>query len=600
MSDMTGDRHPPAFPVVGGDRPHDSETSLFDTSEPIPPQPAVSEPVPTSPTGGRLRWVIAAVATIAVLAVVGSLVFFGGSRAGAPSAVAHLAPADVDTYVELRLDMPGDQRDRLAQFMSTFPGFADQASFERKIDETLTSLLRSADGSLDWTRDVEPWFGGQVAIFGSGESLAVALTVTDRAALDALLNQKLAGVTITDEDYNGVTLRTLGDEEIPGSGSFAVTDDALVAGSDPQQVRAALDAHAGRAPGLAEDEFFLRQLGSLHADRLATIYFAQLPGQGGPALPGAPELPTGPLGPGGLPMNLPTECLAQLGSPGAVRAVAELRAEGDHLLFTARAQPTVGDGPPLPDNKASVLSASMPADSVAYFELRQVGATISYHLGRLMDCVGEIEGAPDLGQLESFLGTAPENYFDFVDDAAVAVTLSGDQPSAGLMATVDDEAVARTRVERLLTTVRALAGLGDGLQVADETHGNATLTVFTMQDGLSPESEPISFAVTVANGRLYIGMRDFVVGALDRTAADSLAANPRFSATVNAGGTSSAGLGFFDFSAVRGLIEDAVPEEDRPRYETEMRPFIEPFSHLTYMARTENDIIVSNVFLYVE
>ena len=78
------------------------------------------------------------------------------------SASAHYVPADTGAYAELRLDLPGDQKDNLASFMSHFPGFADQASFQQKLDETLNTVLQRAYPSLDWNTDVKPWFGGQV------------------------------------------------------------------------------------------------------------------------------------------------------------------------------------------------------------------------------------------------------------------------------------------------------------------------------------------------------------------------------------------------------------------------------------------------------
>ena len=610
MNRMSDDRQPPAFPSVGGpDSSHETDTTLFTSAEPFAgaERPAVesaesvpAEAVSNGRIGGRHRWAVAGVATIALIGVIGAFVLFSGPRPGTPSPVAHFAPADVTTYVEVRLDLPGDQRDRLAEFMSHFPGFADQASFERKLDETFNSMLRSSDSGLDWARDIEPWFDGQLAIFSSEpvetdsitapQNMSIVAMVTDRTALEALIAQKMGDTTTVDEDYNGVVVRTVEDESGPG-GSFAITDEALVVAISSDEVKAALDVRADRAPGLADDEFFLAQLGSLHADRLATVYFEH-----------DPTVSIDPMDvPRGLPFDLPMGCASELTSAGAVRALAEVRAEGDRMTLTARARPSGTDGLPLPPNEPSVLSASMPSDTVAYFEMRQLGASISHRLGRLIDCIGGMEGGPDLGQLERFLGTSPESYFDFVDDAAVAVSFTDDEPTGGMIATVDDETVARTRVERLLTTIRALAGLGDSVAVTEQEHAGATLTVVTIAGGLSSEGlSSTSFAITVANGRLYMGMGDFVVQALDRTAGDSLAGNPRFSAALSAGGTISAGVGYLDLARLRTVAEAGMDPAGRTSYETDSRPFIEPLSHLAFIARTENDIVVSNVFLYVE
>ena len=610
MNRMSDDRQPPSFPSVGGsDSSRETDTTLFTSANPFADaeRPAIetveratAEPVSGGGIGGRYRWVVAAVATITVVGVIGAFVLFAVPRPGTPSPVAQFAPADVTTYVEVRLDLPGDQRDRLAEFMSHFPGFADQASFEPKLDETFNSMLRSSDSGLDWARDIEPWFDGQLAIFSSEpvetdsitslQNMSIVAMVTDRAALEALIAQKMGDKTTVDEEYNGVVVRTVEDDVGPG-GSFAITDEAVVVATSSDEVKAALDVRADRAPGLADDEFFLAQLGSLHADRLATMYFEHDPTVSIDGMDAS----------SGLPIDLPVGCASELTSAGAVRALAEVRAEGDRMTLTARARPSVTDGLPLPPNEPSVLSASMPSDTLAYFEVRQLGASSSHRLGRLLDCISGMEGGPDLGRLETLLGTAPESYLDFVDDAAVAVTFADGDPAGGMVATVDDEAIARTRVERLLSAIRALAGLGDGIAVTEQEHGGATLTVITIEGGLSSEGlSSTSFAITVANGRLYLGMGDFVVKALDRTGGDSLSSNPKFSAAFSAGGTISAGIGYLDLARLRTLAEAHLDPADGMRYETESRPFIEPLSHVAFVARTENDIVVSNVFLYVE
>ena len=71
--------------------------------------------------------------------------------------VLRYVPQDTVVYGELRLDLPGDQRQAVAEFLSKFPGFADQAALESKIDETLDRLLGEAsDGSRATPRTSSP------------------------------------------------------------------------------------------------------------------------------------------------------------------------------------------------------------------------------------------------------------------------------------------------------------------------------------------------------------------------------------------------------------------------------------------------------------
>jgi hypothetical protein len=295
------------------------------------------------------------------------------------------------------------------------------------------------------------------------------------------------------------------------------------------------------------------------------------------------------------------ECLDAFGASSRVKYVAEVRAEGDHLAVTSRSQPPSGEGrPPTPVNAASVLTDAMPADSIAYFEARQVGASVRAVVSEFLECMATTSEAPfDLRSLEQFLGTSPEDYLDFVGDVGVAVTVDDELPGGGLIATVDDEAVASQRVERLLGTIRALAAFGEGLTVEDVEHNGVTITVFSSAD-LPPGTPPMSLGVAVANGRLYMGVNDFVTDALDRTAADSLTGNEDLRKALTAGGAENTGLFFVDVARARELIERNLPDEERARYEAEAKPFIEPVTSASVVNRVDNGIVVSHVFLYVE
>ena len=60
------------------------------------------------------------------------------------STVLGYVPADTIVYGEVRLDLPGDQRAAVGEFLSKFPGFADQAALDTKLDEVLDQLVKDA------------------------------------------------------------------------------------------------------------------------------------------------------------------------------------------------------------------------------------------------------------------------------------------------------------------------------------------------------------------------------------------------------------------------------------------------------------------------
>ena len=105
---------------------------------------------------GLVALVVVALSAAGLFALVGT---------SSNAVVAAWTPADAVVYVEVRGDLPGDQRQNLGRFLAHFPGFADQASLETKLDETLDKLVNKAsDGKHDWTKEIKPWFGGQVAV----------------------------------------------------------------------------------------------------------------------------------------------------------------------------------------------------------------------------------------------------------------------------------------------------------------------------------------------------------------------------------------------------------------------------------------------------
>src|SRR4051794_15572381 len=302
----SGGSEPPAFPRVGNSEVTDSgaapSTPLFSPAGPpgsgAQMSDVVSRPIDPAPQsagaarGGRVRWLVAGLATLLVFAVVGGVLSLAAPRAGTPSATAHYVPADTTAYAELRLDLPGDQHDNLASFMSHFPGFADQAAFQQKLDESLNSLvLRSNSAGIDWNNDVKPWFGGQVAVFGNVNSnpgmiemdsyvappppeIVFAFTVADKAKLQATIDARSVGSQAASVDYQGQQIKTIAQPAgMSTSGSYVITDDAVLVAPTVDLLRAALDVKAGQKAGLADQQFFLQQLAALHADRLATFYY---------------------------------------------------------------------------------------------------------------------------------------------------------------------------------------------------------------------------------------------------------------------------------------------------------------------------------------
>jgi hypothetical protein len=617
------DREPPAFPSVNNESrswaaPGSSESaSLFSSADDRDAPSADMVVVPTHRVGGptrmsRWRWAVAALSTLVVLSIVGGVLLLAAPHAGTPSVLSHYVPADVAGYFEVDTSMPGDQKANTAAFMSHFPGFADQAAFQQKIDESLEQLFKSMNSGLDWKNDIQPSYGGQIAIFGSnfapsystdfmmtGEpvtpDIVAAITIKDRTRVHDLIAQKLADshATYETQQYQGADEWTVGASGDAKS-AIALTDDALLASLSVDLIHRSLDVHTGQTGALAADQYFITQLGQFHADRLATMYYdgakaAQTP------------LTSNPL--------MPAACTQLFESSTKVKYAGEVRAESDRVGFTIRSQPaTGGDLPPLPQNRHTTLAESMPANTVAYSETRSFGAGARYLIKQYLACMqsgsesGPLPfGLGDPSQLfGQILGTKPEDFLDFVDDAGFGLSYSDGKFGGGVVATVDDTAVATQRVTQLIGLLRlggsGLGSSGAGMSIDEIDHNGVKINVIKLQTPGSVPASNMQLQIGVANGKLYLGVDDFVTAALDRAAADSLAANDAYASAV--GSADNAGVVYVDIAALRAFAEQTSTSDSD--YETNVKPFVVPLNTLAVISHVDNGTVVANAFLLVE
>jgi hypothetical protein len=233
--------------------------------------------------------------------------------------------------------------------------------------------------------------------------------------------------------------------------------------------------------------------------------------------------------------------------------------------------------------------------------VRDVGQTISWVIGKGLTALPSASGgAPiDLSSIQDLLGSPPQEFFDFIVDASVSISGTSAQPAFGLVASVDDMAIASARVQKITTLLHTLTQFGGGVTFTDEQHGADTMTVITFS-APGTQGSPTTLAMSLSNGRFLLGNRDFVTGALDRTRDQSLAARPEYQAALNAGGTSNSGVVFVDIAALRTAYEGMLPIDATGDYNLNVQPFLEPLSNLSEVNVTDGNTVVSHVFLYVK
>ena len=626
-------------PGAGSSTPPWSDRQDATTAQEAPPTasltPAATEPVAGAPTepatprrGSRLRWGVALGATLLVVAAAAGLFFFLNRTSTAPAGAATYLPASSVAYGEVRLDLPGDQRAKVGQFLSRFPGFADQAQLEAKIDEVFDRTFRAATQErYTYSRDVKPWFNGQLSFGvltvpepGAGEAKPPAVLaivgVKDQARaqteLDRLRGEATKqGVAFTSQDHQGRTIWTAtppaGAGDAATRPSYALTPDAVLFGTSPDDIRLALDIKAGRqgAPqSLAAAGDFRASLERTGGDRLATfvVNLGQLRDRFKAAIPS-----------GDPSAACARESFAQL--PDQV--LATVRADDDRIVAESRARPA--QGTELPPVRDSGLANRVGSGALFYFETRDAGKAIHKLVAQLKGCLpaGQPEAERQIQQVEALLGAELESYLDWLGDVAVTGSFQGGTPSGGLVATVTDETLARERVNRLDGFVRlAVAQAGPpGVTVSEEDYKGAKISKVEVdldaaRGGTEPGAGPLPvpfpggrlvIAYTVHQGVFVLGLGDaFVKGAIDGAGAQSLASQPRFQDAVKAlGGQSNASVSWVDVAAIRALVEPQLPADVRAQYERDVKPYLTPIDSIVAVGTVDGQELVTRAAVFV-
>jgi hypothetical protein len=604
---MTDFERPNPGPTAGPSTAHDDTAAT----------PVATAPI-GSRGGGRARWAAAAGLLALVIGVTGiaALSLTGASPA---ADVLGYVPDDSVMYGEVRLDLPGDQRQEVGEFLAKFPGFADQAALDTKLDEVLDRLLSDAtEGEQTFSRDVKPWFDGELAFSmgplpaDAGEASTLAapgrmlalIAIKDEALARAWFDDVLADATTTStETYAGSEIRVYDGPN--GGAAFAVVGGKVAVAGDLTSVKASIDTQG--ASGLAADEAFKAALAATDGDHIG-FFFMDTRAIVDAAMALAEDAGHG------APMNDALLALVPDWTAG------RLRVEGDALVMDSLA-PHV-DATPGPDsNRANGVAAYAPASTILLAAGNDAGASALEAIAlyrqdpTLAEMFTEVDQAAGvLGGLDAALG--------WMGDTGVVVARAGDGVEGGLVSVPADAEAA----ERLLTTVRSFIGLAGGqmgFELREEPYAGTTITIVDLgsaadlagmaggmggvpiptEPGMLPEGN-VELAYAATDGVVVIGSSpDFVKHVLDAGAGSSLADDARYQGLVGRVGAEHTGITFVDVAAIRGLVEglltDASPEE-RAEYEESIKPFLTPFDALVAAGQTGEDLERQHLIVTVD
>jgi hypothetical protein len=608
--DETGTSTAPQNPP---DRVDDLTTPYTPSQQSVPTANVLSVAAPQetgtfggeAPAGSRsngIRWAIALGGVAVVIAATIAILVLASGRPSPSIAVGYM-PESTIQYAEYRLDLPGDQRAKMAGFLSKFPGFDDQTIVQTKLYEVFDRIvLLASSNEQSYTADIDPWFGGQIAmgsgrggqstvgatLFGQamtpfgGDALFV-VTVKDAAKATEWLKATI-GDSLTEGQYGGTTTYGLGNSSSGGGFLLAITDKVLLAGSDAA-VRAAIDSKGEGK--LADDPEFKAAFGTVSRDYVGfnfTEYRTLI--QSTMSMFGA--------GSGLESTTVDEEILNLIPAWQA----GSLRFEDDAL---------VGDGayPSIPigyeaKNKKSTLIGRAPAGTILYAESHDLGpaalAAIKPFraLPELQEGFREVDAAVGIiGGFEGVLG--------WWGDSAVVITKDAAGSIGGGLLIAPTDAAAATRTFETLRSFVVLAGGQAGVKLRDVTHGDATITIVDFSEavestgGTVPPGVKAELAYAVTADVVVVGYGEsFVAAALDAGPGPSMADDGRFSSLVKRVGEENIGLSFVDIAAVRELIEplvrETLPQDQWAFYEREIKPYLLPFDAFISSARIDGDV----------
>jgi hypothetical protein len=288
--------------------------------------------------------------------------------------------------------------------------------------------------------------------------------------------------------------------------------------------------------------------------------------------------------------------------------VAEVWFESDRLVAETRTD-TPGD---VPDAKVSELADNAPADALVYLEWRDVGQGIADFVRQLKTDPTIREAAPELTQVEAFLGGSLEGFFDWMGDVAIVGGRDGDAPTAALLATARNEDAGRQRLSQLAALLQFAGQFG--FSVNSEEIDGTTITTITipgdlgsslgapvpLPDDVVPEDIEINYGFR--NGLFVVAATaDEAVRLLNLPSEESLAGTERFRTAVEAaGGDENVGISWVDVAGLRGVAEELLPAEERDMYEREIRPYLEPLDLLVGIGVREGDDLVQRSIITVK
>ena len=567
--------------------------SLNDDTTVVPATPTAAAAAPVPPRSGASgrRWLIAFGVAGLVLGVTAIALLLLGSRS-TPEALRYI-PTNMPVVAELRVDLPGDQLQKVGNLLAHFPGFKDQSTLTSKLDEALARITTQASsGSASYATDVKPWLAGPLFVGAQVSSTASSSTSGSSTASTPAASAVAVFTTDGKVTCDPITKSSTAKEvykgiDIHGGDAGAVAcalDGRYALVGDSASIKAAIDAHANHS-GVDGDSQYQKARDALGGDRLATVYFS-----------------IGALKAGALASAIPALSSAGTDVTAALAAlppwvIAGLSAEDSAIVTDIVSGPT---GPPpspsgsalltMPPAHVSRLAPLLPADTAALFELHGTGVLGQNLLASLRANPALV---PALGQLDATLGVlgGPQALIGWIDDAGIVVIPDGSSLTGGVLVQAADDATATAKADQIRSLL-TLAGLSGGITTRDIDINGTKVTIADLGDissllqqagqatgGLSvPAGTHIVISVAAHGSTVLIGGGEsFARRILETVAGSSLADQASYKTALGLAFPSNSGQLYVAAAPLLAFADTVIPAAAKARFDSDVKPYIAPF-----------------------
>jgi hypothetical protein len=580
---MTTERDPNQPP--GDDSPTTAWTPPPNGTD-VKPISAPSDP----PRGGgnaALRWGIAGLLVVLIVATATVAIILTAGRAAPATLASYVAAADVAGYFEARLDLPGDQGEKLGAFLGRFPGFDDQ-SVDSRIDDALNELVRKATkNEQDWTTDIEPWFEGALGVAVTDDMMTTSmepsrpgqpaglfmLSIKDATKAEAWLSALAGKSDVSAIDYNGTGVYYGGSS--PHRLAVGILGGRVMLAGDETSVHKAIDL--GGKGSLGDEEQFKAARAAFTGDSLGFMYLD---------LERYLRVFQETSDP-----SVASPCISTAGYLEMVPDWMMIRfvARENGLAFET-AFPHI-DGAAQAENRLSRIAPHLPGSTIAMFEVHDVGRAILNFIDECRGSDPEVDAAIKEVEPQLQILGGLEGVLEWIGDVGVVVTRDGDAVDGGLVISTANRADA-DRLLGFVSSALELGGSSMGFDVRDEEYAGTTITILDFGDwqdlaalagtpGEVPFEGRFEIGYAIKDDFVVLGLGDrFVKSALDAGPGGSLADNARFKALLDSVGAEGAGTFFLDLTGARELLEDlgsTFAPDGMAAYEQEVKPWLEPF-----------------------